>query len=99
MIAGNALAVLGRPEEAISWLRRSVESNRNYPLSHFILAAVMANLGSMEEARSAVKTARALDPRSTIASFRAIAWSDNPVFLAQRENITDGMRKAGVPEE
>ena len=43
MIAGNALAVLGRPEEAISWLRRSLESNRNYPLSHFILAAALAN--------------------------------------------------------
>ena len=99
MIAGTALAVLGRPEEAISWLRRSVESNRNYPLSRFILAAALANLGRVEEARSEVKTALALDPRFTIASFRATAWSDNPVFLAQRENITDGMRKAGVPEE
>jgi TolB-like protein/class 3 adenylate cyclase/tetratricopeptide (TPR) repeat protein len=99
MIAGNAKAVLGRPEEAISWLRRSVESNRNYPLSRFILAAALANLGRMEEARSEVKTALALDPRFTIASFRAIAWSDNPVFLAQRANVTDGMRKAGVPDE
>jgi len=24
--------------------------------------------------------------------------SDNPTFLAQRERIFDGMRKAGVPE-
>ena len=99
MIAGNALAVLGRPEEAISWLRRSLESNRNYPLSHFILAAALANLGRMEEAWSEVKTARTLDPRFTIASFRDIAWSDNPVFLAKRENVTDGLRKAGVPEQ
>ncbi len=99
MIAGTAMAVLGRPEEAISWLRRSVESNRNYPLSRFILAAALANLGRVDEARSEVKTALALDPRFTIASFRATAWSDNPVFLAQREHVTDGMRKAGVPEE
>ena len=53
----------------------------------------------MEEARSEVKTARALDPRFTIASFRDIAWSDNPVFFAKRENVTDGLRKAGVPEQ
>jgi TolB-like protein/class 3 adenylate cyclase/Flp pilus assembly protein TadD len=99
MIAGVALTALDRPEEAISWLGRSVESNRNYPLSRFILAAVLANLGQVKEARSEVKTALALDPRFTIASFRATAWSDNPVFLVQRENITDGMRKAGLPEQ
>ena len=99
MIAGTALAVLGRAEEAISWLRRSVKSNRSYPLSRFILAAALANLGREEQARSEVKVALALDPRFTIASFRATAWSDNPVFLAQRENITDGMRRAGVPEQ
>jgi tetratricopeptide (TPR) repeat protein len=99
MIAGTALAVLGRPEETISWLRRSVDSNRNYPLSHFILAAALANLGRMEEARSEVKTALALDPRFTIASLRATAWNDNPVFLARNEKVIDGMCKAAVSEE
>ena len=36
MIVGLAKSVLGRPDEAISWLRRSIESNRNYPLCHFV---------------------------------------------------------------
>jgi hypothetical protein len=53
----------------------------------------------MEEAQLEVKIGLALDPRFTIASFRAAAWSDNPVFLAQRKSITDGMRKAGVSEK
>jgi len=30
---------------------------------------------------------------------RASAWSDNPTYLAQRERIFEGLRKAGVPEE
>jgi TolB-like protein/class 3 adenylate cyclase/tetratricopeptide (TPR) repeat protein len=98
MIVGFAKSALGRPEEAISWLRRSIESNRNYPPSHFLLAAALANLGRVEEARSEVGAALALDPQSTIASFHAAAWSDNPVYLAQRQHIIDGLRKVGAPE-
>ncbi len=97
--AGLAKCLLGRAEEAISWLRRSIETNRNYPLCHFILAAASANLGRVEEARSEVRAGLALDPQFTIASFYAVARSDNPVFLAQREQIIDGLRKAGVPEQ
>jgi TolB-like protein/class 3 adenylate cyclase len=40
IIIGFAKSLLGRPEEAISWLRRSIESNRNYSLSHFTLAGI-----------------------------------------------------------
>jgi hypothetical protein len=34
----------------------------------------------------------------TIARFRVGMESDNPVFLAQREPIVEGLRMAGVPE-
>ena len=30
--------------------------------------------------------------------FRAGALSDNPIYLAQRERVVEGLRKAGVPE-
>lgn len=98
LIGGLAKTLLGRPEEAISWLRRSIESNRNYPLSHFTLAAALANLSHAEEARSEVRAGLALDPQFTIASFRSAVWSDNPVFLAQRERLIADLRKAGAPE-
>ena len=98
LTAGFAKSLLGRPEEAISWLRRSIESNRNYPLCRFVLAAALANLGRVEEARSEVEAGLALDPQFTIASLDAAAWSDNPVYLAQRLQIIDGMRKTGLPE-
>ena len=66
----------------------------------FLLAAALAQLGRLDEARSAVKAGLALDPAFTISRVRA-AWtamSDDPTYLAQLEPILEGMRKAGVPE-
>jgi len=99
LIVGFAKSALGRPDEAIFWLRRSIESNRNYSLSHFTLAGALANLGQMEEARSEMAAGLALDPQFTIASFRSTTWSDNPIYLRQSINLIEGLRKAGLPEE
>lgn len=72
--------------------------NRNMPNAHFYLAASLAHLGRLREARTAVTSGIAVNPTFTIKGFRAGAMSDNPTFLAGRERIYDGMRKAGVPE-
>ena len=85
-------------EEAITWLRRAIEANRNYPMAHLWLAAALAHLGRLTEARAAAQAGLALHPSFTIARLRAGASSDNPIYLAQRERLLDGMRKAGVPE-
>jgi TolB-like protein len=98
MYAGFAKLLLGADEEAVARLRSSVEMNRNFPLAHFYLAAALAHLGQLDEARSAVQAGLALDPTFTISRFRAHASSDNPTYLTQRERIRDGMRKAGLPE-
>ena len=66
-----------------------------------LLAAALAQLGRLDEARSAVKAGLALNPTFTISRARA-AWtamSDDPTYLAQLEPIFEGLRKAGVPEE
>jgi len=96
---GVAKICLGNDEEAVAWLRRSIETNRNHSTSHFFLAAAQAHLGRMSEAQAAAKAGLALNPTFTICRFRAGAFSDNPTYLARRERIYDGMRKAGVPEE
>jgi tetratricopeptide (TPR) repeat protein len=98
MYAGFAKLMLGADQEAVARLRSSVEMNRNFPLAHFYLAAALAYLGRLDEARSAVQAGLALDPTFTISRFRARASSDNPTYLTQRERIRDGMRKAGLPE-
>jgi tetratricopeptide (TPR) repeat protein len=101
----NAAAVarlhLGSYEQAVSWFRRAIEANRNYPSSYFGLAAALAQLGRISEARSTVKAGLALNPALSISRAHA-AWtamSDDPTYLAQLEPILDGLSKAGLPEE
>ena len=81
-IVGFAKLQLGADAEAVAWLRRSIEANRNHPLAHFQLAAALALLGSLDEARAAAQAGLALDPSFTIRRFRANAPSDNPTYLA-----------------
>ncbi len=89
---------LGSDDEAVAWYRRSIELNRNNPLTHFYLAAALALIGRLEEARVESQLVLSLDPNFSVRRFREGAYSDNPVFLKQRERIIEGMRKAGLPE-
>jgi hypothetical protein len=68
-------------------------------MRHFYLAAALAHLGRMEEAREAAHAGLELNPGFTIAWHRAARPSDHPVFLASRERVHEGMRKAGLPEQ
>jgi tetratricopeptide (TPR) repeat protein len=97
-VAGGAKLYLGRDEEAVAWLRRAIETNRNTSVANFFLAAALAQLGQFAKARAATKAGLVLDPTFTIRRFRAGASSDNPTYLAQRERVYDGMRKARVSE-
>jgi hypothetical protein len=63
------------------------------------LAACLARLGPLDEARHELIVGLAVNPKFTIKRFRAIRESDNPVFVAQRERVIEGMRMAGAPEE
>jgi TolB-like protein/class 3 adenylate cyclase/Flp pilus assembly protein TadD len=96
---GLAKLHLGEDEEAVALFRRSIDASRNYPLNHFFLAAALALLGRLDEARAEVKLGHALAPGYSIARFQSMAESDNPTYLKQRERIAEGMRKAGVPEK
>jgi TolB-like protein/class 3 adenylate cyclase len=96
--AGWAKILLGADAEAVGWLRRSIEANRNFPITHFQLAGALALLGSLDEARTAAQAGLALDPSFTIRRFRAAKSSDNPDYLAGRERSCEGMRMAGIPE-
>ena len=99
--AGLAKLHLGSWEQGVAWFRRAIEANRNYPLTYFWLAAALAQLGRLEEARLAVKGGLALNSTFAISRARS-AWTaiiNNPTQLAQLEPIFEGMRKAGVPEQ
>ena len=98
MFAGLAKFQLGKEEEAVAWLRRSVDANRNYPISHFLLAAALARLGRLPEARSEARAGLAINPTFTICPISRRRASDDPVAVAEWERYVDGLRKAGVPE-
>ena len=96
--AGYAKHLLGCYEDAIAWLRRSIEAKRNFPMAHFNLAVALAGLGRLGEARDAAKVGLALNPNFTIQRHQASAMSENPIYLAQRERVSEYLRAAGVPE-
>ena len=99
LFAGVAKLHLGKEEEAVAWLRRSVEANRNFSSSRFVLAAALARLERLPEARAEARAGLALHPEFTISRFRAGMWSNDPAVFGGRQHVIEGLRKAGVPEE
>ena len=95
---GLAKLLTGADEESVAWSRRSIEASRSVPVNHFLLAAALAHLDRTEEARAAARAGLALDPNFSISRARTTVFSDNPTFLAQRERVIGGFRKAGIPE-
>jgi tetratricopeptide (TPR) repeat protein len=55
-IAGTAKNYLGSWEQAVAWCRRTIEANRNHPDAYFHLAAALAQLGRLDEARITPET-------------------------------------------
>jgi tetratricopeptide (TPR) repeat protein len=98
MFVGLAKFWHGAEAEAIVWLRRSLEANRNYPIAHFHLAAVLAHVGELDEARTTAQAALALNPNFNIRRFRTGTPSNHPVYLRGRERVCEGLLMAGVPE-
>jgi tetratricopeptide (TPR) repeat protein len=93
---GVAKMMIGADADALAWLRRSLETNRNNPLAHFHLGAALALVQKPNEARAVIQDGLTLDPTFTIRRMRRL--SDHPTYRAGGKRIRDGMRMAGVPE-
>ena len=98
LFVGVSKMLLGRNEEAAAWLRRSIEANRNNPLSHFHLAAALALLGRDDEARAAARDGLALSPQFTIARAESALPQRVFAYSAAYPAILEGFRRAGLPE-
>ena len=100
ILSAVAKVHLNADADAILWLRLGLDANRNYAFAHFNLAAGLARLGELGEARAAVQAGLALNPSFTIRRYRdaTSAWHDNPTSPAGRDRMIEGMRMAGVPE-
>jgi adenylate cyclase len=101
LIKGAAYLMLRQDDQATEWFRRSLAVNPNYPLVQAYLAAALALSGHDTEAHEALARYLSLPgTRSkTVTAFKKQAASDDPVYLAQRERVYQGLRNAGLPEE
>ena len=93
----NALAIghflRARYEEAVNAARRAVQSKPSFSVSHSLLAAPLAKLGRIEEAKAVAMEVMALQPSFSSAGFcTALAL---PTALA--EPLIKAWREAGLP--
>ena len=95
---GIAKILLGQERPPSPGAQSPSRSNRSYPIAHFHYAAALALCGRTAEAESEVRAGLALAPNFTIRHYREDPLSDNPIYLAQRERILNGLRLAGAPK-
>jgi len=93
--------MLQRDDDAIVSLRHAVANDPEFPNAVAWLAALLALTGHEAEARDALKHYFLIRgaKTKTIAQWKSLANSENPVYLATRERWYEGLRRAGMPEE
>jgi TolB-like protein/class 3 adenylate cyclase len=99
--AAIAKGHLGLWDEAVDWGRRATRVGPNFAGAVFTLAAALARLGRLDEARSVMARGRALRPLTTVAGLRSFvdALTNNAVHRARNEPLLEGMLEAGLPAE
>jgi adenylate cyclase len=89
---GRALMHLGRYEEALPWLEaRARRASFGAHVPRY-LAATLAQLGRLEEARAALKLAQAYHSIGESQAYEGYVDS------VEYQRFVDGLRKAGLPE-
>ena len=54
-------------ERAVAWFRRAIEASRNCLVAYLNLGAARAQVGRLDEARSAAKAGLAVNPTFTVS--------------------------------
>jgi tetratricopeptide (TPR) repeat protein len=96
--AGNiAIAHLAaqRFEQAIEWADRALHDQPRLANAMRVKVVALAHLGRLDEARAELSRLLAIDPKLTIAGYRAYAHFVAPEVL---ELYVTGLRLAGLPE-
>jgi tetratricopeptide (TPR) repeat protein len=84
-----------RFEQAIEWADRALHDQPRLVAAMRVKVAANAHLGHLDAARAELGRALAIDPKQTIAGFRAYAHFMAPEVL---ELFVTGFRLAGLPE-
>ncbi|TYL81768.1 winged helix-turn-helix domain-containing protein [Bradyrhizobium cytisi] len=97
--AGMANLFMGRDEEALPWLQRSIAVTPATGRSHLLLAAAYQRSGRFEEARAAIAEGLRLRPGTTRLSVGPPMKNVSPVCIAAWERIVQAEVDAGLPEQ
>ena len=96
--AGWANMLMGRAEDAVPWLQKSIAITSASGRTHMLLAAAYQRLGKTDEARAAMEKGRELRPGSTVRNVPPPKKNASPVYLEASERIMQSMAAAGLPE-
>jgi TolB-like protein/Tfp pilus assembly protein PilF len=92
----GAYLLTGRFEQAIEWADRALHEQPRYNPGRRIKIAALVQVGRLDEVRAELGRMVAIEPRATIASFRANAARSAPEF---KDVVVAGLRMAGLPED
>lgn len=96
--AGWANLMMGRGEDALPWLQRSIAITTASGRSHMLLAAAYQKAGQLDEARAAMQKGMRLAPGTTRLNVAPPTKNSSPVFLEASDKIIQLMVDAGLPE-
>ncbi|WP_375789406.1 winged helix-turn-helix domain-containing protein [Bradyrhizobium sp. Pha-3] len=96
--AGFANVLMGRDEEALPWLQRSIAITPATGRSHLLLAAAYQRSGHLEEARAAIAEGLRLRPGTTRLNVSSPMKNASPVCIAAWERVVQAEVDAGLPE-
>ncbi|WP_284266166.1 winged helix-turn-helix domain-containing protein [Bradyrhizobium iriomotense] len=97
--AGMANVLMGRDEEALPWLQRSIAITPGTGRSHFLLAAAYRRTSRFEEARAAIAEGLRLRPGTTRLNVWPPMKNASPVCIAAWERVVQAEVDAGLPEQ
>jgi tetratricopeptide (TPR) repeat protein len=90
--------LMGRDDEALRWLQRSIAITPATGRSHFLLGAAYQRLGRADDARAALAQTLALRPGSTAGNIAPPQKNTSPRYLEASEQIIRAGVAAGLPE-
>ena len=96
--AGWANMLMGRAEDAVPWLQKSIAITAASGRTHMLLAAAYQQLGKTDEARAAMEKGRELRPGSTVRNVPTPKKNSSPIYIEAAERIMQLMAAAGLPE-
>jgi adenylate cyclase len=93
---GHAYYAMGKHEEAIAALKKSLTRDPESVGCNLSLAAIQSELGRKEEAQAEVAEVLRISPRVSMEGRRERMPFKDPVVL---ERYLEALRKAGLPEK